>query len=67
MAKAWYAIHVYSGYDENKVGENIRHRFQSMGMENKISIGVNIQIIRAFTIQLNVFRVPAGVYYEIIF
>lgn len=37
MAKAWYAIHIYSGYDENKVGENIRHRFQSMGLENKIS------------------------------
>ena len=37
MAKAWYAIHIYSGYDENKVGENIRHRFKSMGLENKIS------------------------------
>lgn len=37
MAKAWYAIHIYSGYDENKVSENIRHRFQSMGLENKIS------------------------------
>ena len=37
MAKAWYAIHIYSGYDENKVSENIRHRFQSMGLENKVS------------------------------
>lgn len=37
MAKAWYAIHIHSGYDENKVGENIRHRFQSMGLENKVS------------------------------
>lgn len=37
MAKAWYAIHIYSSYDENKVSENIRHRFQSMGLENKIS------------------------------
>ena len=37
MAKAWYAIHIYSGYDENKVSENIRHRFQSMGLGNKVS------------------------------
>ena len=37
MAKAWYALHIYSGYDENKIGENIRHRFQGMGLENKIS------------------------------
>lgn len=37
MAKTWYALHIYSGYDENKIGENIRHRFQSMGLKNKIS------------------------------
>jgi len=37
MVKAWYAIHIYSGYDENKVSENIRHRFQSRGLKNKIS------------------------------
>jgi len=37
MAKVWYAIHIYSGYDENKVSENIRHRFQSRGLKNKIS------------------------------
>lgn len=37
MAKAWYAIHISSGYDENKVAENIRHRFKSMGLEDKLS------------------------------
>jgi transcriptional antiterminator NusG len=37
MTKAWYAIHVYSGYDENRVSENIRHRFKNMNLEDKIS------------------------------
>jgi transcriptional antiterminator NusG len=37
MAKAWYAIHIHSGYDENKVGENVGYRFKSMGLKDKIS------------------------------
>jgi len=37
MAKAWYAIHIHSGYDENKVGENVGHRFKNMGLKDKIS------------------------------
>lgn len=37
MAKAWYAIHIHSGYDENKVSENVGHRFKSMGLKDKIS------------------------------
>jgi transcriptional antiterminator NusG len=36
MSKAWYAIHIHSGYDENKVSENIRHHFQTMGLKDKI-------------------------------
>ncbi len=35
MAKKWYVIHTYSGY-ENKVKTNLLHRIQSMGMEEKI-------------------------------
>jgi transcriptional antiterminator NusG len=35
MAKKWYVIHTYSGY-ENKVRTNLLHRIQSMGMEDKI-------------------------------
>jgi len=35
MAKKWYVIHTYSGY-ENKVRTNLQHRIQSMGMEDKI-------------------------------
>lgn len=35
MAKKWYVIHTYSGY-ENKVKTNLTHRIQSMGMEAKI-------------------------------
>jgi transcriptional antiterminator NusG len=35
MAKKWYVIHTYSGY-ENKVKTNLLHRIQSMGMEDKI-------------------------------
>ncbi|MBE0476667.1 MAG: transcription termination/antitermination factor NusG [Coriobacteriia bacterium] len=35
MAKKWYVIHTYSGY-ENKVAANLRHRIESMGMQDKI-------------------------------
>jgi transcriptional antiterminator NusG len=35
MAKKWYVIHTYSGY-ENKVKANLEHRIDSMGMEDKI-------------------------------
>ena len=31
----WYAIHTYSGYEEN-VAENLRQRIESMGMSDKI-------------------------------
>jgi transcriptional antiterminator NusG len=35
MAKKWYVIHTYSGY-ENKVRTNLLHRIDSMGMQEKI-------------------------------
>ena len=35
MAKKWYVLHTYSGY-ENKVKKNLHHRIESMGLENKI-------------------------------
>jgi len=35
MARKWYVIHTYSGY-ENKVKANLEHRIQSMGMEDMI-------------------------------
>ncbi len=35
MAKKWYVIHTYSGY-ENKVKANLFHRIESMGMQDKI-------------------------------
>lgn len=35
MAKRWYVIHTYSGY-ENKVKANLEHRIESMGMHDKI-------------------------------
>jgi len=35
MAKKWYVIHTYSGY-ENKVKTNLEHRIASMGMAEKI-------------------------------
>jgi transcriptional antiterminator NusG len=35
MAKKWYVIHTYSGY-ENKVRTNLEHRIDSMNMEDKI-------------------------------
>src|SRR3989339_17889 len=33
--KRWYAIHTYSGYEEN-VAENLQQRIESMDMEEKI-------------------------------
>jgi len=35
MAKKWYVIHTYSGY-ENKVKTNLEKRVESMNMEDKI-------------------------------
>lgn len=35
MAKNWYVVHTYSGY-ENKVKANLEHRIASMDMEEKI-------------------------------
>lgn len=35
MAKQWYVIHTYSGY-ENKVKRNLEHRIVSTGMQDKI-------------------------------
>jgi transcriptional antiterminator NusG len=35
MAKKWYVLHTYSGY-ENKVKQNLLQRIESMGLENKI-------------------------------
>ncbi|MDZ4064957.1 MAG: transcription termination/antitermination protein NusG [Coriobacteriia bacterium] len=35
MAKKWYVIHTYSGY-ENKVKTNLEHRIESMGVHDKI-------------------------------
>lgn len=32
----WYVLHTYSGYEDNVAG-NLRHRIESMGMEDKIS------------------------------
>lgn len=31
----WYVLHTYSGYEDNVAG-NLRHRIESMGMEDKI-------------------------------
>jgi len=36
MAKAWYAVHTYSGH-ENKVKTNIERRAESLGLRDKIS------------------------------
>ena len=33
--RQWYAIHTYSGY-ENAVARNLKHRIESLGMEDKI-------------------------------
>lgn len=35
MAKRWYVLHTYSGY-ENKVKTDLEHRIESMGLENNI-------------------------------
>lgn len=35
MAKKWYVLHTYSGY-ENKVKKNIETRIETMGLENNI-------------------------------
>lgn len=35
LGRRWYAIHTYSGYEEN-VAENLRQRIESMDMEEKI-------------------------------
>ena len=36
MAKAWYAVHTYSGH-ENKVKTNIERRAESLGLKDKIT------------------------------
>jgi transcription termination/antitermination protein NusG len=36
MARAWYAVHTYSGH-ENKVKTNIERRAESLGLKDKIS------------------------------
>jgi transcriptional antiterminator NusG len=36
MAKAWYVIHTYSGY-ENKVKTSIEQRLRDLGMEDAVS------------------------------
>lgn len=33
--KNWYVLHTYSGYEESVAG-NLRHRVESLGMEDKI-------------------------------
>jgi transcriptional antiterminator NusG len=33
--RQWYVIHTYAGY-ENKVKQNLLHRIQSMGVEERI-------------------------------
>ncbi|MBT3412900.1 MAG: transcription termination/antitermination protein NusG [Candidatus Jacksonbacteria bacterium] len=35
MGKRWYAIHTYSGYEEN-VSRNLKQRIESLDMEDKI-------------------------------
>lgn len=35
MAKKWYVLHTYSGY-ENKVKQNILSRIETMGLENNV-------------------------------
>ncbi len=35
LGRRWYAIHTYSGYEEN-VTSNLKQRVESMGMEDKI-------------------------------
>lgn len=40
MAKRWYVIHTYSGY-EQKVKSDLEHRIESYGLQDQI---VNVQI-----------------------
>ena len=40
MAKRWYVIHTYSGY-ENKVKADLEHRIETMGVSDSV---VDIQI-----------------------
>ena len=35
MAKRWYVIHTYSGY-ENKVKSDLEHRIETYGLEDKV-------------------------------
>ena len=35
MAKKWYVLHTYSGY-ENKVKSNLEQRIEAMGLENNV-------------------------------
>jgi len=35
LGRRWYAIHTYSGYEEN-VSTNLKQRIESMGMEDRI-------------------------------
>jgi len=35
MAKKWYVLHTYSGY-ENKVKQNLEQRVETMGLEDKV-------------------------------
>jgi len=35
QGRRWYAIHTYSGYEEN-VSQNLMQRIETMDMENKI-------------------------------
>ena len=43
MAKRWYVIHTYSGY-ENKVKTDLEHRIETYGIGDKV---VDIQIPRS--------------------
>ncbi|MGI6105661.1 MAG: transcription termination/antitermination protein NusG [Raoultibacter sp.] len=40
MAKKWYVLHTYSGY-ENKVKKNLETRIETMGLENSV-FGIEI-------------------------
>jgi transcriptional antiterminator NusG len=35
MAKKWYVLHTYSGF-ENRVKQNLTHRVESMGFEDRV-------------------------------
>ena len=35
LGKRWFAIHTYSGYEEN-VADNLKRRIESLGMQDKI-------------------------------